>query len=194
MYELIVLASGRGSTFANLVEHTLDEFSGMLFEQAKISLLITDRYCRALDVANQYEIPCKVVAPRDFPDKNAWCRAMFSHRADLYLMAGFLRHVVVPDDLEGRILNIHPSLLPAYGGKGMYGHKVHQAVIDNKERETGCSVHVVDNEYDHGPVIAQSKMKIMPWDDASSVEKAVKDLESRLYPRAVLNYLQVLNK
>ncbi len=90
-------------------------------------------------------------------------------------------------------MNIHPSLLPAYGGKGMYGLKVHEAVVKNKEQVTGCTVHVVDNELDHGPILAQIKQAVLPWDTPESLQHAVQNMEKMLYPRAILNYCRGKN-
>jgi phosphoribosylglycinamide formyltransferase-1 len=103
--------------------------------------------------------------------------------ADLVVLSGYLRKLgpVTLDAFGGRILNIHPALLPSYGGPGMYGRRVHDAVVAAGERETGATVHLVDDEYDHGAVVAQVKLPIAPGETAESVERRVTAVEPKLF-------------
>ena len=100
-------------------------------------------------------------------------------------MGGFLKHVLIPPDFENRVINIHPALLPAFGGKGMYGIKVHQAVLDSGVEMTGCTVHYVDNEYDHGRTLLQEVVKVEPGDTAESLQARVFAAECEAYPQAL---------
>src|SRR5690606_12877305 len=94
-----------------------------------------------------------------------------------------------PDDYLGRVLNIHPSLLPDYGGRGMYGDRVHSAVLKDRPAESGCTVHFVDNEYDHGPVILQKRCPVLPDDTPESLAARVFALECEAYPEAIVAVL-----
>jgi folate-dependent phosphoribosylglycinamide formyltransferase PurN len=106
----------------------------------------------------------------------------------LVVLAGYLKLVPAPviEAYRGRIINIHPALLPAFGGKGMYGHRVHEAVLASGARESGASVHLVDEVYDRGPVLAQARVPVLPGDDAERLAARVLEAEHRLLPAAVL--------
>lgn len=110
--------------------------------------------------------------------------------AEVICLAGWLRKLVIPSRWEGRILNIHPSLLPKYGGAGMYGLHVHRAVLAARETESGCTVHLVDNEFDHGGTLAQAQVPVLPGDTAEALQKRVYVTEMELYPRAVKEFLE----
>ncbi len=100
-------------------------------------------------------------------------------------MAGFLKLAPVPDDFAGRVVNIHPALIPAFCGPGMYGHRVHQAVLDAGVKVTGCTVHFVDNEYDHGPIIWQQPVPVFDDDTADTLAKRVFEVEKEAYPHVL---------
>jgi len=186
MYKIAVLVSGKGSTLDNLAFHCKDDFDGMLYGAVDITHVMADRECKAREVAEKWNLPFYVCNLDNlFEDRHG--------EVDLWTMGGFLSQIKVPDNLYGRVINVHPSYLPDYCGKGMYGIKVHEAVIAAKEQFTGVSVHVVDNEYDHGPVLERFKMAVLPWDNPTSLQLSVQDMEHKLYPRAILDYLQLLN-
>lgn len=109
--------------------------------------------------------------------------------ADFIALAGWLRRLVIPPEWEGRILNIHPGLLPRFGGAGMYGMHVHRAVLASGETESGCTVHLVDNELDHGRKLAESRVPVLPGDSPESLQKRVYAAEMELYPKAMAEYL-----
>ena len=104
---------------------------------------------------------------------------------DYVAMAGFLKLAPVPDDFAGRVVNIHPALIPAFCGPGMYGHRVHQAVLDAGVKVTGCTVHFVDNEYDHGPIIWQQPVPVFDDDTADTLAKRVFEVEKEAYPHVL---------
>lgn len=112
--------------------------------------------------------------------------------AHLVCLCGWLPKLLVPSDWEGRILNIHPSLLPAFGGKGFYGLRVHRAVLAAGVAESGCTVHVVDGQYDHGPILAQGRVPVLLEDDPASLRARVFARELELYPEALGAYLEHL--
>jgi folate-dependent phosphoribosylglycinamide formyltransferase PurN len=100
-------------------------------------------------------------------------------------MAGFLKLAPVPDDFTGHVLNIHPALIPAFCGPGMYGHRVHQAVLDHGAKITGCTVHFVDNQYDHGPIIWQQPTPVFDDDTAETLANRVFEIEKEAYPHVL---------
>jgi len=139
-----------------------------------------------LTVASQAGIPTQVF--NDIADAGEWRSALEGAAAGLVVLAGFLKRV--PDEVvrawRGRIINIHPALLPRHGGTGMYGRRVHQAVLDSGEAETGATVHLVTEEYDQGPVLGQATVPVLPGDTAEELAARVLAAEHRLLPAAVL--------
>lgn len=128
-------------------------------------------------------------------DDGAYSERLFglaeAAEADLICLGGWLRKLVIPSAWEGRVLNIHPSLLPMFGGAGMYGLHVHRAVLAAGETESGCTVHLVDNEFDHGKILAQSKVPVMPGDTPETLQQRVYTAEMELYPAVVSEYLSL---
>lgn len=109
---------------------------------------------------------------------------------DLVCMAGFLSLWRIPERHRGRVVNIHPALLPEFGGKGMYGHRVHEAVLAAGKTESGCTVHFCDNEYDHGPIILQRRVRVLPGDTPDALADRVFEQECIAYPEAVRLFAQ----
>lgn len=186
---IAVLASGDGSNFEALVEATR---TGAL--QAKIAGLITNRKAPALDRAQRLGIPNRCLTPKHYKNREEWDRAMLQTlqewRVDWVVLAGFLT-LIGPSVLRSyvrRMVNVHPALLPKFGGPGMYGLRVHAAVLANGERESGLTIHWVSEEYDQGEVIAQVRAPVLPNDTADSLAERIKSLEHVHYPR-VLNDL-----
>lgn len=196
MFELSVLVSGKGTLLDSLAHHCCDSFDGMLYGVVKIGQVVADRECPALEVAKKWNIP-SIVIPYEEPVEE-WSRNILddycSVKADLHVLAGFLRKLHVPQHLEGKIVNFHPSIDPKYSGKGWYGLKVHQAVVENKEKFTGITMHHVNNEYDKGEIIDQFKMAVLPWDTPKSLMGSVQNMESMFCPRALLNFLKSQSK
>ena len=128
----------------------------------------------------------KVLADAGAPDE--WLQSLREKRIDLLVLAGYLKLVpaAVVAAYRGRIMNTHPSLLPAFGGKGMYGERVHRAVLASGARETGVTIHLVDEAYDRGPILAQSRVPIREGDTAEDLAARVLEAEHRLLPAAVL--------
>ena len=139
---------------------------------------------RGVTIARDAGIETMVVRKSDHPDPERVLPRRCSTPAEkpvsnLVVMAGFLKHVLIPDDFAGRVINIHPSLLPSFGGPGMYGHHVHQAVIDRGVKISGCTVHYVDNEYDNGPIILQRSCEVKRDDTAETLAARVFEQECR---------------
>jgi phosphoribosylglycinamide formyltransferase 1 len=170
-----VFASGGGSNLQALLEHDLP-----------VTLVISDRpSIGALNRAIARGIEWQVLA--DANDGAALQTLLTKHDIDLVALAGYLRHVpdVVTSAYRGRIVNIHPSLLPAFGGPGMYGRRVHAAVIAAGVHESGATVHFVDTVYDRGPIVAQRAVRVLPTDTPDTLAARVLGVEHWLYPRAV---------
>ena len=189
---LAVLISGGGRTLLNLLDAIE---AGAL--HATVPLVVSSRRgARGIERARARGLRVLTLRPRDYADAAAFAQAQTAHllavRPDLVIMAGYLVHYPVPTPLEGRILNIHPSLLPRYGGRGMYGDRVHAAVLAAGERESGCTVHLVDDEYDHGPVLAQARVAVQAGDGVDDLAGRVFEAECATYPRVIADYAQRL--
>jgi len=141
-------------------------------------------------------LPVRLLLRKDFTSDEAYSEACFSQvegvGARVVCLCGWLKRLVLPARWEGRILNIHPALLPRFGGAGMYGMNVHRAVVAAGERESGCTIHLVDNLYDHGRILAQAKVPVGPEDTPEDVQRRVYAQELRLYPEALAAFLEKL--
>lgn len=181
-----VLFSGGGSTLANFIDCIA---TGRLRGIRIVTTVSSRSAVRGVEIAAQAGLPVSVVRTRDYPDVVDFSRQIASviesAACDLVLMAGFMCFWDFPRPFAGRVLNIHPSLLPRFGGKGMYGPHVHAAVLAAGERVSGCTVHIVDHEYDHGPIIAQQEVPVGPEDTAETLGARVGAAERELYPRVV---------
>lgn len=179
---LLVLLSGSGRTLDNLLDR-IDR--GEL--PARVVAVVANKECGGLDKARARSIAAQVI-PGTIPP-HAFDELFAHNRADWVVLAGYLRLVPVTPATRGRIVNIHPSLLPAFGGPGMHGMKVHQAVVDAFARgevtESGCTVHLADERFDTGPVILQKRCPVKPTDDAAQLAARVFTLELDAYPEAL---------
>lgn len=176
-----VAVSGRGSNLEALLRALGPD------APARVALVLSDRPdAPALARAAERSIP--TIALRDPSDAREWLAALELHAVDLVVLAGYLK--LVPAEViaayRDRIINIHPALLPAFGGKGMYGRRVHQAVLASGARESGATVHLVDEAYDRGAILGQARVPVLPADDADTLAARVLEVEHRLLPAAVL--------
>jgi phosphoribosylglycinamide formyltransferase 1 len=185
---IAVLISGSGSNLQAII----NAVSSGYVKNAEIAAVISDRpEAFGLERARKAGIPALVVNPKDCTDGLAFSKKimdiLLAHRVDLVCLAGFLRMIQNPllEKFKGRIMNIHPALLPKFGGKGMYGHYVHEAVLKAGEKESGPTVHFVDERYDHGPIILQRKVPILPNDTPTTLAERVLQEEHTIYPEAV---------
>jgi phosphoribosylglycinamide formyltransferase 1 len=182
---LAVLLSGGGRTLQILLDRCAD---GRL--PAKVVLAVSNRPdAFGLTRAEQAGVPTAVVERKAFPDRAAFSAAVFEECrdavVDLVCLGGYLQLLHVPDDFTHRVMNIHPSLLPAFGGQGMYGERVHQAVLDAGVKVTGCTVHFADNQYDAGPIIVQRCVAVKDDDTAHTLAEHVFAAENEAYPEAI---------
>lgn len=183
-----VLISGGGTTLVNFLK---EREAGRL--DIDIPVVLADRECTGIAKAVQVGIPCEVIPRRSFESTAAFSRAVFNRlrasKADLVTLAGFLARVDVPPDFHRRVMNIHPSLIPAFCGKGMYGHHVHEAVIARGCKVSGCTVHYADSEYDHGPIISQTCVPVLDSDTPETLAARVFEAECSAYPEAVRDFM-----
>ena len=180
---LAVLASGRGSNLQAIIDH----FDNLARERiAKVALVASNRAdSPALIRAATSSID---IASFDATDDGSQLLGLLrKFRIDLVVLAGYLKKIpsTVTREYAGRIMNIHPALLPAFGGEGMYGAKVHEAVIASGATESGVTVHLVDEDYDRGPIVAQWRVPVEKSDTAESLAARVLEVEHVVYPRAV---------
>jgi phosphoribosylglycinamide formyltransferase 1 len=183
--QLAVLISGGGTTLKNLIQKIA---AGKL--DAKIVLVISSSAKAAgLQFAEAAGIPKLVVDPKNSPTASEFSEATFrpcrEAGAHIVVMAGFLKHVLIPPDFENRVTNIHPALIPACCGAGMYGRRVHEAVLESGAKQSGCTVHFVDNQYDHGPIILQRSVPLLDDDTPDTLAARVFNAECEAYPEAL---------
>ncbi|MCX5673736.1 MAG: phosphoribosylglycinamide formyltransferase [Planctomycetota bacterium] len=180
-----VLLSGGGRTLENILDHIR---AGKL--AAEVAVVIASRPAvRGIDIGKAAGAPTHLVRPKEYLTVEAYSDAMVKllddARVDLILLAGFLSYWIIPQRYLGRVMNIHPALLPAFGGKGMYGHHVHEAVLARGCKVSGCTVHFVNNEYDEGPIILQRAVPAYAEDTADALAARVFEQECIAYPEAI---------
>jgi formyltetrahydrofolate-dependent phosphoribosylglycinamide formyltransferase len=185
-----VLLSGNGMTLQNL--GNLSE-AGTL--PARIVLVISNRTdAFGLERARKMNVPALAILRKEFGSTEEFSRRIFDEcrkaNVDLVVLGGFLQLLQVPDDFLGRVMNIHPALIPAFCGKGMYGHHVHEAVLEAGVKVTGCTVHFADNQYDHGPIILQRPVAVLDDDTPKTLAERVFAEECLAYPEAIRLYAQ----
>ncbi len=181
----VVLLSGSGRTLANFLEKIE---SGELPLQI-VAVVSSRRNVLGVEIARSRDIPVEIFPRRRFKSIefhneaiNHW---LLQFAPELIVLAGYLCFYLQPEGFTGPVVNIHPALLPKYGGQGYYGDKVHQAVIDAGDDQSGCTVHLVDGQYDTGRILEQQTVAVLPDDDADSLASRVFDAECELYPRVL---------
>jgi phosphoribosylglycinamide formyltransferase-1 len=194
---IAVLASGRGSNFRAINE----ALAAHPDPPAEIVLCLSNNpEPGAFDYAREHGIETRQLTPRKFDSDTAYERALLDlladRRIDMIVLAGYMRLIPagVVEAYRGRILNIHPALLPEFGGHGMYGPNVHTAVIASGKRESGATVHLVDPEYDSGAVLAQERIPVLADDTPETLAERVLAVEHRLYPRVVVDMARTILK
>lgn len=189
MLRLAVLVSGGGTN----LQAVIDRIADGTITNAEIAVVISNNYgVKALERAERAGIPTVCVSPRDFEDRREFNQALLeavnSYQVDLVVLAGFL--VVIPEEMidqyENRIINIHPSLIPAFCGTGYYGLKVHEAALERGVKMTGATVHFVDKGTDTGPIILQKAVEVKEDDTPKRLQQRVmEEAEWKLLPQAI---------
>jgi phosphoribosylglycinamide formyltransferase 1 len=185
-----VLISGSGRTLQNFVELIK---RGEL--DAEIAVVISSLpEVKGVERARAAGLPVVIVRKKEHPDEDEFSRliteALEAHGVQLVCLAGWTCFWRIPVGWIGRVMNIHPALLPKYGGQGFYGHHVHEAVLAAGDEESGCTVHFANNEYDAGPIILQRRVPVLSGDDANTLAARVFDQETLAYPEAIRLFAQ----
>jgi len=182
MYKIALFASGSGTNVENIAEYFKNH------SDIEIALILSNKSdAYVLKRAKKMEIKAMVFNRKQFYNTDNILNTLKDENIDFIVLAGFLW--LIPNNLlqeyPQKIINIHPALLPKYGGKGMYGDKVHKAVVDNKEKESGITIHYVNEKYDEGDIIFQAKCKVLPNDTPDDVASKVHNLEYKHFPEII---------
>lgn len=182
MKKIAIFASGSGSNAENIIHYFKDSAS------VEVTMILTNNASAGvIERGKRLDIPVVVFSRSNFSQSDTVIRLLKNNGTDWIILAGFLW--LVPENLirafPDRIINIHPALLPAYGGKGMWGHHVHEAVVRNGEKESGITIHYVNEHYDEGETIFQAKCEVAPSDTPESVAQKVHELEYRYFPGVI---------
>jgi phosphoribosylglycinamide formyltransferase-1 len=183
---LAIFASGTGTNAINIIEHFRNH------EEIEVFCLLCNRPdALVLQSIAPYDIGTKIFNRDDFYESDEIKSYLNWFQIDYIILAGFLwlmpQNII--EEFPDKIINIHPALLPGYGGKGMYGMKVHEAVIANKDKETGISIHLVNDKYDEGKILFQAKIKIEENDTPSTIAAKIHQLEKEHFPRVIEEYI-----
>jgi phosphoribosylglycinamide formyltransferase-1 len=182
---IAVLLSGSGRTLENFLDKIA---AGEL--PVEISAVVSSRHgVRGVEVARKAGLPSGIFRRKDYADPAAHNAAindwLAPHAPFMIVLAGYLCYYIPSTDFSGPVVNIHPALLPLHGGKGMWGHHVHEAVLAAGETESGCTVHLVDDRYDEGRILGRQQVPVLPGDDADALAARVFAAECELYPRVL---------
>jgi phosphoribosylglycinamide formyltransferase-1 len=182
---LAVLISGGGTTLVNLVQQI---HAGAL--AAEIPLVIASRSdCGGIDKARTAGLPCEVITRKSHASTAAFSETIFARcraaQVDLVVCGGFLALLQIPPDYRLRVINIHPALIPSFCGQGMHGHHVHAAVLARGCKVSGCTVHFLDDQYDHGPIIVQRTVPVLDEDTPETLAARVFEQECAALPEAI---------
>lgn len=186
MTRIAIFASGSGSNAENIIRHFSDK------ECAEVVLVLSNKEnALVLKRAEKYSIPTLVFTKDELNNSSKIIDALKEFNASIVVLAGFL--LKIPEGLvkayPNAIVNIHPALLPKYGGKGMYGMNVHRAVVENKELESGITIHYINEHYDEGEYIFQAKCSVLSSDSPEDVQAKVQQLEAEHFPLVIENIL-----
>ncbi len=188
MKRIVVFASGSGTNAQNIIEY----FQKSDF--AEVTLVLSNKKnAKVLERAKYLKVPAFPFSKEDLCNTDKILKILKNERPDLIVLAGFLLKFPkeILNSFSNKVINIHPALLPKYGGKGMYGSHVHESIIKNKEPETGITIHYVNENYDEGAIIFQKKVMLSERDSAASVAEKVHQLEYEFFPKIIE---KVLNK
>lgn len=186
MKNIAILASGSGTNAENIIKYFSNRNS------AKVAIVLSNkRDAFVLERAAKLNIPSVFFDRDDFYNSDKVSGYLKKYNIDFIVLAGFLWLVpaAILEAFPGRVVNIHPALLPSYGGKGMYGEIVHKAVIENGEKESGITIHYVNEVYDNGDIIFQERCRVMPDDSPDSLAHRIHELEYKYFPQVIENLI-----
>jgi len=184
--KIVIFASGNGSNAENIIKY---------FQKTKIAevilVLSNNKHAKVLERAKALQVDARSFSKKELLDKNGVLQILNRIEPDLIVLAGFLLKFpeIIIDRYPNKIINIHPALLPKYGGKGMYGNYVHEAVIENQESESGISIHYVNEAYDEGAIILQKKVAVSAEDTPETLAQKIHMLEYAWFPKAIEDLL-----
>ena len=188
--KIAVFASGSGSNAENINNYLLDNYS------LKIDCILCNKKdAFVFERAKKMDVDAFYFDKNTFTSTDTIINLLTEREIDIIVLAGFLLKVpeALIGEFENKIINIHPALLPNYGGKGMYGMNVHNAVINNKESESGITIHLVNEEYDKGEILFQAKTQIEETDTAEDLAQKIHQLEYKYFPKVIVDYIDTLN-
>jgi phosphoribosylglycinamide formyltransferase-1 len=186
IHHIAIMASGKGSNAKAILEY-FEHINNI-----KVSFLLTNKSDSGIPALSEaFEVPYYVFSNEEFKNESIILKQLHLHKVDFIVLAGFLR--LIPAYLinayPNKILNIHPALLPKYGGKGMYGNLVHQAVWKNKEEKSGITIHLVNEAYDDGQIIFQKEISIANCSSPEAISESVLEIEHQYYPKKIAEYI-----
>lgn len=190
MHRLAIFASGAGSNAANIIDY----FSH--HDSVEISLVVCNKPgAGVLDIARRASIPSMLIEKERFFRADGYLPELDKAGINFIVLAGFLWKIpdLFIERFPGKMVNIHPALLPLYGGKGMYGHRVHEAVIEAGDSQSGITIHLVDGEYDHGKPLFQASCPVLAGDTPGALAARIHELEYQHYPRVIEELLNSNN-
>ncbi|MEM9364262.1 MAG: phosphoribosylglycinamide formyltransferase [Bacteroidota bacterium] len=187
MKRIVILASGNGSNAEHIARYFADNN-----KIGVVAFLTNKNTAKVLERAKKLQIPAFSFNKIAFSESGAVVSLLQALKPDMIILAGFLWKIPISiiDAFPSKIINIHPALLPKYGGKGMYGSHVHRAVKDNKETETGITIHYVNEHYDEGAIIQQARVTVEPFDDVETIANKVHQLEYEYFPKVIEKLLE----
>ena len=186
MKRIVIFASGSGSNAENIIEFFHNRETASV-----IQVLTNNPHAKVIERCKRLKVSCLSFNKYGFSEGDDVLNLLKNNEPDLIVLAGFLWKIPVKflQAFPNKIINIHPALLPKYGGKGMYGKHVHEAVVANNEKETGITIHFVNEEYDEGAIIFQAKCDLEPTDKAEDVADKIHDLEMAHFPKVIESLL-----
>ena len=187
--KILILASGNGSNAENIINYFRDKFY-----EIEWSIISNNSKAGVIEKSKKLNVPFLILNNDQFKNDSALFE-IEKFNPSLIILAGFLLKISenIIEKFPSKIINIHPSLLPAYGGKGMYGMNVHNKVIENSERESGITIHYVNKNYDEGQIIFQKKLTIQYPCTPKELAKNIHDLEMEFFPKIIVDLIKILN-
>jgi phosphoribosylglycinamide formyltransferase 1 len=181
MNKIVIFASGSGTNAENIIKYFGDKDSGTV-----VAVFTNNPNAKVIDRAKKYQVPTEIFTKEDLNESKV-LQKLKKLNPDWIILAGFLLKFPksIIEAYPNKIINIHPALLPKYGGKGMYGMNVHHAVVENKEKETGITIHFVNENYDEGNVIFQKEVLLLATDSPENVADKIHELEQRYFPEVI---------
>lgn len=185
MKKIVIFASGSGTNAENIIKHFRSTNTATV-----VSVFTNNPNAKVIERAKNFEIPTEIFSKEDLFSGKV-LQKILTIAPDLIVLAGFLLKLPesIVESYPNTIINIHPALLPKYGGKGMYGMNVHRAIVENKEKETGITIHYVNENYDEGNIIFQKRVTVLVTDTAEVVAEKIHELEQKYFPSVIEDLL-----